>query len=786
MNAQTAFAWQFGGWSGVPAALGWTLIVAVAVAGVALAAWLYRDTLQKLTPRQRAIFIALRAGFFLALLICLAGPSRVERTFASADETRPLAVVVDRSASMTTADSAGLSRLTAAVRTWKESEAAALHAFPSVRYFRFSDRLDPAADLQQAVEAPDPGPSTALYASLDRVLEEAPAGGYGGIVCLTDGLDTTQASSDALATRAIQGRTPLHFVVGENHQAVQESLIVRETVTPEKVLRKTQFNATALVEARAARPHDVPLALTQDGQLLASTTLHLSAGLNLLPWSVPVPAGEPGQIHLQWQLGDGAEQETIGATVPVVARSQVNVLFYQGTLDWGFRFINTALQRDASFTVTGLFNPDLDLDPSVGATPPPGAAPGAPPLTALPDNAAAYAPYQIVVLANAFADQLSAAQQQALSDYVAHGGGLLFLVSDTKMAQTFSGTALEAMLPVVFDPPPPGDNGDDSLAEFQSMMQRIGGSNYGSETDFAADAASQPPPPPLTSFALPAQTTRKAIAQLFGQGSGGGPAEVPMFASYAHVAALKAGAEALAVHPSDRTPSNQARALLVAQRYGQGQVTALLTDALWRWKLSVPSTSHAPETFWQQLFLALAGPGGTMHFSRQPYFAALGEQADFTLAGASGLSGPVVTAIPPAPPGGPAPAPKTLTPHAGGQAGEWTFQLTADQAGKWRVQAGDAAGAQIETLLRVGGASHNAELSGLPPDADGLRKLAELTGGAILNDGTPDGWSGRAATPDLTLVSEHVRPLWDTWAVLLLALALYAIELVWRRRAKLL
>jgi hypothetical protein len=108
------------------------------------------------------------------------------------------------------------------------------------------------------------------------------------------------------------------------------------------------------------------------------------------------------------------------------------------------------------------------------------------------------------------------------------------------------------------------------------------------------------------------------------------------------------------------------------------------------------------------------------------------------------------------------------------------------EAGKWRITAVDNRGAQLETLLRVSTASHGDELSGLPPDLAGLRKLAESTGGSLLNDGAPDGWAA-AGTPNLTtLVSKRSQPLWDRWAILALALGFYVAELIWRRRAKLL
>jgi uncharacterized membrane protein len=770
VNTQQAFEWQFGGWTGVPPWLGWTLLPIVAAIGVALAVWLYRDTLQTLTPRQRLFFVFLRSGFFLALLICLAGPATVERTYDTGSDPRPLAIVIDHSGSMTTPDSSGLSRLTAAVRIWKQSEGAAVRSFAGLHYFSFSSDLTPVADLDEAVNRTDPGTSTAFYSSLQNAVQSAPAGGFGGIVCLTDGLDTTQATSDQLVSKAVQNHTPLYFAVGQNRQNVQEELIVRETVTPGQVLRKSEWNVSALIEAHSSQVRDVPLELWQDDHLVAQTTLHLRLGANLIPWSVPVRSDEPAMMHLNWKLGVGAEQETVAATVRVAATNQVNVLYYQGTLDWGFRYINTALQRDASFTVTNLVNPDLKL--AQVATPAPASA-----LTALPNAADALQTYQIVVLANAYANQMSNDQQKALADYVSKGGGLLFLVSDTRMAQTFAGTALESMLPVVFDPAPPQDQDDAGLAAFQSHMHDIGGANVNNETDFANKTLSQSSPTPLKSFALPASGNLKEVAKLFGNASGGG--DLPKFAQYAHVASLKAGAEVLAVHPDDKNGANEPRALLVSQRFGEGQVTALLTDALWRWKLSLPGSSHAPETFWQQLFLALAGPGGTMRFTTQPYFASLGEDSHFVIEGVSGLGAPGVTVV------APNSSNQKVTAQAGSRPGEWTVQFKPDQPGKWRLQVQDPGGSEIETLVRVSNVSHNMELSGLPPDIEGLRKLAQATGGGLLNDGTPDTWAGKPAT-DKTMVSEHVRPLWNTWPVLIVALAFYAIELIWRRRARLL
>ncbi len=313
-----------------------------------------------------------------------------------------MAVIVDHSASMTTPDSRGLARLTAAIRTWKIAETAAAHTFPSTHYFSFSTALKPAASLDEAVNHDDPGQGTALYGSLNQVLKSAPGGGYGGIVCLTDGLDTTNDTSDPLTALAVQNHTPLYFAAGENQQTSQDTLIVRDTAVPGQVLRKTEFTASATIEAHSAGERDVPVSLWQDNTQLAATTLHLRSGSNFVPWSVPIHSDESGMMHLNWKLGDPAQGETVAATVRVVAQNQINVLFFQGTLDWGFRFITTALGRDSSFAVTGLFSPDLSLTQVVSANP---QAP-----TALPDSIGRSA-VQIIVLANTSAAQLSDTQQ---------------------------------------------------------------------------------------------------------------------------------------------------------------------------------------------------------------------------------------------------------------------------------------------------------------------------------------------------------------------------------------
>jgi uncharacterized membrane protein len=769
VNSERVFEWQLGSWLGLPPGLCWLFLAAMAVGGVVLMVSFYRHTLRALTWRQRMIFVTLRSGFFLSLLFCLAGPARVERVYDSSQDSRPLAVLVDRSGSMVQPDARGATRLASAVRVWKKVETDAIHSFPALRYFRFSESPEAAADLDGAVNGPESGANTHLYESLNQLMKEGSAGGYSGIVCLTDGLDTTDVTPDECISRSLQNHCPLYFCVGQGQAAPRETLLVRELDVPEQVLRKSQFTAQVVVEAHTRQARDVPVSMWMDDRSLGDTKLHLHAGANLIPWSVPVDSAEPGLLHLECRLGAGAEEEKVAAAVRVVPQEPIHILFYQGSLDWSYRFINQAVQNDSSFALTGLFNPDLSVTREIASSS------QDPKLTEMPEKAEDLQPFQIVILSNVFADQMSEAQQTALTNYVKGGGGVLFMVSDTKMAGTFAGTILESMMPVIFEAPTTEDQGAQSEQALRDQMNQSGVA-YG-DAEGATDVD------PLNYFAFPPNPKRSEVADLFGAASGGLIHNLPQFSTYARVHGIKAGGEVLAVHPVDKTDQNTPRALLVTQRFGQGQVTALLTDGLWRWKLSLPSETHDPEIFWQQLFRILSRKESAhrnLRFGLQPYNAALGQASAFRLDGAQGPNAPTVTAI--SPDGITQPIITQLDPATN----TWSFQLKPDKPGKWRIHAEDSQGAQMETWLRVSSVSHTDELSGLPPDRDGLRKLAVSTGGSLLDDGAPDNWSSTSGPKLTTLLSKRTQPLWDSWFVLLIGLGFYVTELIWRRRAKLL
>jgi hypothetical protein len=466
--------WQFGGWlRALSAGAAWSSLAVVALIGLWLVFRSYRRTSGNVSSGGRILLVALRGALLLLLLLCLANPTRVDRS-RPASSPRKLAVLVDRSASMDQPDHRGTTRLAEAVRLWKTHEAEAVQIFSDRNFFSFGKNVEPVSSFEAAVKSSVSGAETHLYSALRATLKSDPA----VIVCLTDGLDTSaDKMSDAL-NAATARNVPLFFVVGSNRtRPAGESMKIREVKIPARGLRQSRFTATALAEIFSPAAREVSLELWSGDTKLAATNQPVRTGMDLISWPVEVATGEPAVMPLEFRLGSGAQQQVAGHTTRVLANTTVNLLYYQGALQWGYRFLRGALESDPSFRVTAILNPALGVQLNASIE-------GQSTLTDLPEDARELKRFQIVVLANAFADLLTPKQQSALLEYARGGGGVLFISPNNEATRRFSGTPLEQLLPVVFEPP--GATGSDAAGIlFQEKMRALGGSAAGDETTFA-------------------------------------------------------------------------------------------------------------------------------------------------------------------------------------------------------------------------------------------------------------------------------------------------------------
>jgi hypothetical protein len=748
------FEWQFGGWlRDVPPAVAWSILGVAALGGLALIVFLYRRTLRRVSEGSRVALTAFRVALLLVVCLLLANPSHVRRPGDDNKKNeRHLAVIVDRSASMDSVDNRNETRLQNAVKIWKLHVDEAAKAFDQVDHYRFASRLEKVGSLDEALHPGAPGPETQLWAALHEAMQDSPA----GIVCITDGLDTSGKDAGEVIGEAQTRGIPLYFVPALNRSRPTDLICIRDVKTPSKVLRLSKFNASAIMEISTPHDRDVPVELWSGSKKLASATLSARAGWNVLPWSQEVTAGEPGAMPLEFRLGEGDAQETAASTTQVVDHTSVEVLYYQGALQWGYRFLRAALESDQSFRLTSILNPALGVKIS---------APGGTTLDDLPDTAEGLKRFQIVILAHVLADQLTANQQQALVDYAKGGGGVLFIAPDSQATQRFAGTPLEAMLPVVFErTDEPTLQQKDEIAFLARMRAAFEGNAQDSAT---ADGEGSDQAPQLVPFQVPPGVTSVLKSDQ----------PKPLFSNYARVLRAKPAAEILAVHPTERTAEDAPRILMARQQFGAGFTVAMATDLLWRWKMSLPSDSRAPEIFWQQLMLSLvpASEEG-LRIVKSSSTAAVNRAASLLVQGAPGDEPPRIEAV--------SPSGQRQTLVAASSPDGWQATLTPDAQGRWQVIATGTEGDVATMSLPVEAQIRTQENSNAPPDVDGMRRIADATGGALIESDPV--FRPESAAPMAGAEVKTAEPIWNQSWLLGVLLGLYAVELIARRVFRLL
>jgi len=739
-----AFSWTFGGvLAGQPPVVAAAVLGVTALGGVGFVLWSYHRALVALPRGQRAALCVLRSLPWLGLLAILAAPTRVHRAYQDPPGARPLAVLVDRSGSMTAPDNRQRRRVDDALRRWRELEPAARRAHGEVKTFAFADGVQAAG--AGATPAGLAAGQTKLYAGLQRVLAEAPPGGWAGVVTLTDGLDTSGTALsegvDATTRAALGTSTALFFVPGRNRYAGEAFFGLRDFTAPAQVAPRTTFRVEATFDSFQSAARTVEVQFKVNGVARPATMLRLESGRRLGSWSAELPAGDAGELDLEVKAGNEVARAVVRVTRPATNR----ILYYQGALDWSYRFLADVLKRDASLKLTPVFN-----FPNPNAALPPGA------LRRMPEIPRELDGFEIVVLANAAASQFNRAQQAALAAWVSGGGVVLFFTPDDDSSQGFAGSELEQMLPVRFAPPTGGNAARRTLS---SLRGGFGGTDTTELKSFDWE-----------------KTAR--VAEIFAEAERNKVELVaPLFSEYARVAAAKPGADVLARHPTDRVAGAEERAILLAiQRYGSGQSAVLTTDALWRWKLNRPSDDRSAEFFWHTLFAWLTRDRQAgLRFEEAPRVAQVDREIALRVAGATAAV--QVEAVL---------GDRRLPLRESAIDGKGrAFRWRPPGAGLWQVTATDVDGSAVRHWIAVKTPLQSGELSGAAPDEELLRTLAARTGGAVLETVPPPTWQERPSERSV-LLAERREPLWHRPWIFGAILGLYCTEMILRRKWRLL
>jgi uncharacterized membrane protein len=759
--------WAFGGsLRGVDTTTAIALLAALFALSVLCAVFSYRLTLRPLPMARRAFLVGLRSLLFFLLFLCLANPTRVEQKMLEPSGIGSLAVVVDVSDSMTRPDNRRRSRLDHASSFWKEWGGQAEGFFNTIRYFQLAENTRAVASFEAALSPTVTTEQTRFYQSGAQVVS---AGGddLAGLVYITDALDTIGGPGgvDEFVAAARARQLPVYFIPGVNRLKGAGRALIEQVSVPTRVVQRSGFEYEAVYRLSSGRARTVPVRLFQDDTLVAEQTVEIRAGENIRRWGVPLQVEETGVTEIRLEVGEGDLYAEAIAEVQVRETLSKKVLFYVGALDWGYRFLSDALHEDPSFEMDTIFSRSTGLRRMAFSQ-------NSRRLDDLPTAVSDLDDYDIVILLQPFVEDISEAQQEALSSYVRGGGAVLFAISNTEGSRAFADTAIERMLPVVLDASEESPK-DRVARNFQAAMKRTrGGSSESAETEFAVTASANKVTTPLAALdAVEGSEFAAMFAQL--------PVELRTIAPEYYESARVEYSKAAAQVQSQVAKNEGSDILLATQTFGLGQSSILTTDLFWRWHLSRPSDDPASSIFWQQMITWLARSSDRdIHFVSAPLAAKVGEKVGLKFAGAQGAVRAMYWNLND---GQKIPLPVGIEDDEGLRMIETDFP----EGGNWLFQVEEIeTSAYARAYLTVDDGPAADEDVVQTVDFETMKEIARRTGGAVLQNSLPREWSDRTSAE--LLLDESVTLRWHKTWLLLAILVIYASELILRRRARLL
>ncbi len=737
----------------------WTGLVLAFLFLAAFTILSYRYSLRDFGGFRKTVLCLLRILLFCLILLCLTNPRmETERTIRRQEKPK-IAVVFDESGSMLKPSVWKRNRFQDAVAFWNEK---VNRADVQTDFYHFGRNLRTVPGAGAEPDVANSG-ETRFYALAREWIPRFEAEKYNGVICFTDGIDTgEEGRGDLLSALAA---TPLeHVFVAMNQEvASMPELSFRKIESPSQVFTKTENALTFLIRCGNLHAGFNPVfeLLRNRTEVLYTQELAPVNGIRTVKYRMA--AELPGTELLTARLLlKGKVCESVTWSIEKTERKdKLNVLIFNGSLDFGTRFIRNVFLDEPSIA--------LDIRYAKGIFPEKtGKGVEFP-------NRDELGKFDILLLMNLKRNALGPNAEADAMDFVQKGGGLLFVCGNPAAAREYAASTLETLLPVKFAR---GETSDSRAEpETQRILDEIARGR--TPTQFDAHMVRQKEftfkPQPLYPFELTLLGKKSPL--FYKNASDGKPmAVIPQFQDMAPVDSLKPGANLLAFH----TAGGREHPLLAYQNFGTGRSMVLACDPLWRWKLNLPSKNPAYEIFWKNLFSYLSlGKNRTTRWI-VPNLTPDAKEWELALD-----------------PGALIPDPGRIVCKLESGGTEQTLPLqTLD--GKLRcVVKPDGTEKTIRafyegkamasfTFSALKSTEIAKEFRTLEPDMEGLREFATLPNVTLLDSGSKLDLADRFGRKEIILKEKTIHPLWHNGWMFFWMAALLILEWIARRWNRLL
>ena len=728
-----------------------SIVAAVLVAAVMAAAVMtYRGVRGKGRLRDRIVLTALRMAALALVLFCLFRPTLIVR--AAVPQQNVVAVLLDDSRSMQIPDVNSQARGEYVRQQFGGPDSPLIKALSDrflVRVFRFSStagRLDSANDLTFN------GSQTRLGAALDGAREELAGLPVSGVVLVSDGADTSEASiADALLGMKAE-RLPV-FTVGVGSAKLPRDIQVDRVSTPRTVLKDASLLVDIVVTQTGYSGRTVTVDVEDEGRIVGTQQVTFPNDGSPATARVRATASEPGPRLFRFRVAPQSDelvpQNNVREALIQVRDTREKILYFEGEPRFEMKFLRRAIVDDKNLQVVALQRTAdnkflrLDVDDPDEL------------LGGFPKTREELFSYRGLILGSVEAGAFTGDQLQMIADFVdRRGGGLLMIGGARAFGEGgYGGTPVADALPLAIDARTRASEPSD-LARLQVAPTRAGQAHASTQIG-ATESAS--------------------LARW---------RDLPQVTSVNAPLNPKSGATVLLSGTDDR---GRTQNILAWHTYGRGKAVALTLQDTWQWQMhsTIPLEDQTHENYWRQLLRwVVDGAPGVVEVRTTAERVEPGDavtiEATIVDKSYTELNDASVTARVARPNGSTVDVPLQWT---GERDGLYRGTFVSTEQGTYEISVDSS---RASTIIGSGVAYVRAGASDSeyfdPTMHEGpLRRIAEETGGTFYTPETAMGMAEDVRYAGRGVTSVEERELWNMPIILIALMGLVCAEWGYRR-----
>ena len=327
---------------------------AIVIAAVAIAFVSYRVLRTRVQWREQATLALLRLAALAIVLFCLFRPVLVVK--AAVAQQNVVGILIDDSRSMQLTDEHG-SRADLIRQTFANPDSAIMKSLSDrflIRTFRFSTstaRLTTAGDLTFG------GTQTRIANAIESARQELAGLPVSGLVLVTDGADTTEATvADALLASKAEA-LPV-FTVGVGQETLAKDIQVGRVSTPRTALKGTSLLVDAVLTQTGFAGQTVTLDVEDGARIVGSQPVKLPADGDPISVRVRFIATEAGprvfRLKVSPQAGEVVTQNNQRDVQIDVRDRRERILYYEGEPRFELKFARQAIKDDQNLELVTL------------------------------------------------------------------------------------------------------------------------------------------------------------------------------------------------------------------------------------------------------------------------------------------------------------------------------------------------------------------------------------------------------------------------------------------------